>query len=518
MYYLFCIFRKLSLALIVKSFTSHTFQKVLSGLFGLLMCTFQLNSQSIIQKQIRKFNSTEGLSHNIVNDILQDEMGFIWIATEDGLNCYDGYEFSIYRFDPDDLTSISGNYIKCIFYDSQQNLWVSSRYGLNLYKPAKDQFRRFTLDNGEELDITDIAEAGDGNLWVSNYVGGLLHFNPETESFRAYNMQTQPLTSNFVMAIHEDRRGLIWVGTGDNGIQVFGHKNQKLIPQLKLTTKLEKFNTRRVEVIFEDSYNNIWIGSREGLIMYHSTLDELFLIQKSGGEFGIGDDIILDIDQDHEGNLLIGTQEGGLEILSPDQLKANDPSTFKFSRIRPGADDNKLSYRSIQAIFEDREKNLWFGTYGNGVNLVPAVQAKFNLITRHQEQMSAINYNKVWGICEDSQGVLWVGADGDGINKYDPAGNLIRQYLPGDGPSSLSDDAILSALYDSNGDLWFGTYAGGLNLYDRTSDGFVHFLAKPGLEGALQSNDIRCIHESSDGVLWLGTTFPVESLASTLTK
>ncbi len=499
------IFRDSSFGLYVIFSTSHIFQKAILLFFGLTISTSQVLSQDIVQKQIRKFNSNEGLSHNIVNDILQDEMGYIWIATEDGLNGYDGYEFSIYRFNPDDSTSISGNYIKCIFYDSQHNLWISSRYGLNLYIPAKDHFRRFTLEGGEELDITDIAESGDGNLWVSNYVGGFLHFNPETESFRAYNTQTQALTSNFVMAIHEDHRGLIWVGTGDNGIQVFSHENQNLIPHVEMTSKLGKFNIRRVEDIFEDSYHNIWIGSREGLIMYHHTLNEFFLIRQSGDEFGIGDDIILNIYQDHEGNLLIGTQEGGLDILSPDQLKANDPTTFRFSKIRPGPDDNNLSYRSIQTIFEDREKNLWLGTYGNGINLVPAIQPKFSLITQHQEQMSANNYNKVWGICEDSQGFLWVGTDGGGITKYDPNGDLIRLYLPGDSPSDLSDDAILCALNDSNGNLWFGTYAGGLNLYDRAKDGFIHFKANPGLEGELEANDIRCIHESTDGVMWLGT-------------
>ena len=484
---------------------SHTSQRVLLFLFALCICTFQLHSQNIIQKQIRKFNSSEGLSHNIVNDMLQDEMGYIWIATEDGLNWYDGYEFSIYRFDPNDSTSISGNYIKCIFYDSQNNLWISSRYGLNLYNPEKDHFRRFTLEGDQELDITDIAESVDGNLWVSNYVGGFLHFNPKTGSFRIYNTENQAMTSNFVMAIHEDQRGLIWVGTGDMGIQVFSHENQRLIPHVDMTKKLEKFNTHRIEVIFEDSNHNIWIGSREGLIMYHHTLDEFFLIRRSGDEFGISDDIILDIYQDHEGKLLIGTQEGGLEILSPDQLKANDPSTFRFSKIQPGPDDNNLSYRSIQAIFEDREKNLWLGTYGNGINLVPAIQPKFNLITQHQKQLGDINYNKVWGICEDSQGFLWIGTDGWGINKYDSNGELIRQYLPGENPSDLSDDAILCALNDSHGNLWFGTYAGGLNLYDRAKDGFIHFRAKPGVEGELQSNDIRCIHESTDGVLWLGT-------------
>ena len=215
--------------MLVRFISSNTFLRIIFFLLVLALCPFQLESQSIIQKQIRKINSNNGLSHNIVNDILQDELGYIWIASEDGLSRYDGYEFSIYRFDPDDSTSISGNYIRCIFYDGEQNLWISSRYGLNLYDPLKDQFRRFTLEGNRELDITDIAAAGDGNLWVSNYVGGFLHFNRETGLFTSYNTATQPLASNLVMAIHEDRQGLIWVGTGDRGIQVFDHEKQTLV-------------------------------------------------------------------------------------------------------------------------------------------------------------------------------------------------------------------------------------------------------------------------------------------------
>jgi ligand-binding sensor domain-containing protein len=90
-----------------------------------------VRSQPIEDRFIKKINSDDGLSHNIVNDIVQDGKGFIWIATHDGLNRFDGYELKVYRFNPADSTSISGNYIKSLFVDQNGNLWISTRYGLN---------------------------------------------------------------------------------------------------------------------------------------------------------------------------------------------------------------------------------------------------------------------------------------------------------------------------------------------------------------------------------------------------
>lgn len=472
----------------------------------LTMVCFAANvkSQPDLNRYIKKINSDDGLSHNIVNDIVQDGKGFMWIATHDGLNRFDGYEFKVYRFNPGDSTSILGNYIKSLFVDQNDNLWISTRYGLNLYNAKQDNFSGFTLDQNEDLDITKIVASNDGGLWISNYTGGFLYFDPESKSFIKYNIENQALPTNFIMSIHEDMDDILWVGTGDYGVLVFKHANNRLDVFGELTDKLNAIDIKQIEEIFEDINGNIWIASRQGLLFYHRSLNEFFHIQKTNEPFGLSGNIILDIRQDYQGNLLIGTQEGGLNILSQDQLKANHPRTFIFSKILPGSERHNLSYRSIQSIYEDKDQNIWLGTFGNGINLIPRVQPKFKLLKHDVQNSNAIKFDRIWGICEDKDGLLWIGTDGMGLNRCNLITGENKHYHSGNKYGDLSDNAILCALCDSKGRLWFGTYAGGLNLYNRKTDSFIHLKVEDD-KGGLTVNDIRCIFESENGEIWLGT-------------
>lgn len=460
--------------------------------------------QERTDQYIRKINSSDGLSHNIVFDIIQDNLGFIWVATQDGLNRYDGHEFNTFRFNPENPESISGNYIKSLFVDEKNRIWASSRYGLNLYHPLNERFSRISLPDNRELDITQISRASDGGLWLSNYAGGFHLYHPERNEFTDYNSLNTPLVSSFVLTIIEDSYKNVWIGTENYGAQVFTNNNGKLTPLEELNEKLQKIDVSKIEVLFEDVNSNIWIGSKEGIVFYNRSINEFYHIQKNNKPYGLSDDIILDINQDNQGNILIGTQEGGLDILSQNQLKANNPTGFKFERILAGSEDHNLSYRSVQTIFEDRDKNLWLGTFGNGINVIPFNQPKFKLIKHNPENPSSINFDKVWGICEDNDGNLWIGTDGMGLNKFNFSTRKASQYVNNAKKTSLSDNAILCALNDSKGRLWFGTYSGGLNLFNPENESFIHYTSE-NTDNQIPVNDIRCLYESKDGKIWLGT-------------
>jgi signal transduction histidine kinase/ligand-binding sensor domain-containing protein/DNA-binding response OmpR family regulator len=463
-----------------------------------------LRAQSELRRYIKKINSEHGLSHNIVNDIVQDGKGFIWIATDDGLNLFDGYEFKTYRFDPADSTSILGNYIKSLFVDEKENLWISTRYGLNRYDPQRDIFLSFAPDWDGELDVTDICASKDGGLWVSNYTGGILYFNPGDGSFIDYNSGDPSFPANLTLAVHEDHEAYLWVGTGDDGLHVYRNNEGKLEACKEFADKLNNLRINQVETIFEDTYGHIWIASRQGILFYHRTLHEFFHLQKSHGPEGLSGNIILDINQDYMGNILIGTQEGGLNVLSQDQLKANHPRAFRFLKILPGPEDFHLSYRSVQTIYEDKDRNLWLGTFGNGINLIPRIPPRFSLLKHNDLNPNSLNFDKVWGLCEDKEGNLWIGTDGMGLNKYNLNTGEVTHYRAGGDPGDISDDAILSALCDIKGRLWFGTYAGGLNLYQKETDSFTHIPLKDEA-GGVKVNDIRAVYESEGGEIWVGS-------------
>lgn len=462
-----------------------------------------VDAQILGNKYIRKINSLQGLSHNIINDIEQDDNGFIWIATQDGLNRFDGYQFKVYRFDPKDSTSISDNYIKSIYHDKNNHLWISTHYGLNLYNPVHDNFIRYQQSKVDELDITKIAGSRSGGLWISNYLGGIFHFDVKNRSFASFSPERLPQTA--IMTILEDREGMLWVGTGGQGIRVYNQKEGLNKPHLSLNSKIQKIDNGFIEVIFEDNNSNIWIGTREGLILYQRKQNEFIYISGTYNPHGLSGNIILDIQQDKEGNILIGTQEGGLNIISQDQLNTSNPLSFNFQRVTYGNEDYNLSYRSVQSIFQDKDKNIWIGTYGNGLNLIPFEQPKFNLIKHSIDRPNALNLDKVWGICEDNDGFLWIGTDGMGINRIDLDKGKVTYYMSASKKGSLSDDAVLSALCDTKGRLWFGTYAGGLNLYIKVTNSFKHINLNTGKQGNQDVKDIRCLFEDKLGSIWIGT-------------
>jgi len=471
------------------------------------ICLVVAGNQCIAQiqenKYIIKINSAQGLSHNVVNDVKQDDEGFIWVATQDGLNRYDGYKFKVFRFDPEDSTSISDNYIKSIYYGHNKSLWISTRYGLNLYNAADDNFHRFRFGTGGELDITKITGSRDGGLWICNYLGGVYYFNTSENTFRQIIPNEQSLEP--AMTVLEDNQGFLWVGTGGQGVHVYSLNDLNAQPYIALDEKLKKLNLKFIETIFNDNSGNIWIGSRDGLVLYQRRSDEFFQFHKTTEPLSLGGNIILDITQDYNDNLLIGTQEGGLSILTRDQLKENKPLAFKFQKILEGNEDYNLSYRSVQSVFEDRDRNIWLGTYGNGLNLIPFQQPKFSLIIHNTDKPGTLNLDKVWGICEDTDGNLWIGTDGMGINKIDHDNGKVSYFLSGSQNASLSDDAVLCALCDTKGRLWFGTYAGGLNLLKKGSNSFLHVNLDAKNETNQITKDIRCIFEEENGTIWIGT-------------
>jgi ligand-binding sensor domain-containing protein/signal transduction histidine kinase/DNA-binding response OmpR family regulator len=465
------------------------------------------NAQLRNQNLIKKWGVKDGLSQGVVNSVIQDEQSIMWLATEDGLNRFDGYSFKIFRYNPDDQTSIPDNFIQHLFKDTKGKLWVSSRKGLLEFNPYQEVFTLHRYRDGNNPmvgnDVSHITEGGHENLWIAWYGSGFASFNKENNSLTPYTPKNLPgLTGEKIVTLHEDQFGLLWVGSQDGGIDVFHVNNGKITRRAEGLSEMAERLPSNVHCLVEDKSGNMWIGTSSGLILYKRQENRFFTFENR--EYAIAGLNIFSLLSDSDDNLWIGTQGAGLFQLDLRQFNTRPLSDFIFLRIK-NLNDVDISKRTIQSIYEDKDKNLWIGTFGDGVYFISSAKQNFTKIQKPVYNNIALSYIPYYGMCYDDQGALWLGTDGSGIFKSDIHGNTLRHYTSESTQGSLKDNAILSALHDHKGNLWFGSYAQGIFKYVKAADNFVNYRHNDVPTVNRGAYDVRVLFEDSKRNIWVGT-------------
>jgi signal transduction histidine kinase/ligand-binding sensor domain-containing protein/class 3 adenylate cyclase len=456
-----------------------------------------------------------GLSQNSIRCILQDKKGFLWFGTEGGgLNKYDGYEFILYKPEPDNSLSISHNVILELYEDRSGNIWIGTDGGgLNRFNREKETFTRYQNDPDDPGSLSHnivsaIYEDRSGNLWVGTR-GGLNRFEPESETFVRYqNNPAEPfsLSHDSVSYIYEDKAGVLWIGTTGGGLcrgdraaargQEIRDNNPIFIPYTYDPRDPYSLSHNWVSAIFEDSSGNLWIGTEGGGLNRMDRKNSRFTAYRNirYDPNSLSHDEISAIHEDKSGTLWIGTAGGGLNRF--------DPENKKFIRYQHDpSDPNSLSHNVIWSLCEDRSGILWIGTYTGGVNKLDRKSEKFIHYRNDPGNPDSLSHNVVWVIYEDRQGELWIGTD-SGLNRFDRKTQKFFQYRhDADKPYSLSDNEVWSVCEDHKGNLWIGT-ENGLNRMEREYGMFFHY---PKSDSGLTSHRIRVIYEDSRRVLWVGT-------------
>jgi signal transduction histidine kinase/ligand-binding sensor domain-containing protein/DNA-binding response OmpR family regulator len=472
------------------------------GLVALLQCiagfTYARENGRVLQ-----YSLSQGLSFGIVNSMVQDNDGLMWFATGDGLNRFDGTTFKVFKNNPDDPQSISGNYVKTVFRDREGTIWTTSRSGLNEFVSKKEIFKRHTPQprrNVPGADVSDISQAADGNLWISLNGAGFALFNKKAARFTYYNQRTlNGLSNNSILNAFEDSQGLLWLGTPESGVEVFEiDRNRKL---KKANINPQNIPSARINGVFEDHLHNIWIASAKGLILYKRAEAKFYSMHLPAN---LRSDIYLSLHENDRGELLVGLQDGGLYSLDLDQLENRKPGDFDFVKVNDSQNQG-ITQRSVQAIYMDRDKNVWLGTYGEGVYLISSIPEKFKNFETKIQDSRAESYLRFYGMCVDKDGFLWLGTDGDGIYKAKSNGEVVKHYGRSEKSGGLKDGAVIAAHRGRDGYLWFGTYSKGLFQFDPKAETFRQYANVPGDVESLGKNDVRVIYEDKRGNIWVGT-------------
>ena len=481
---------------------------IASTLFLSLLSILQLTAQS---HSVKKLGIEQGLSNNYVVSITQDKQGFLWFATEEGLNKFDGTRFiTYYKNDlPHNNQGITGNELNRVYADSKRPIiWIATqRDGLNAYNYDEQTFTAYqhNPENPHSLitnDVTDISPStqNDDGLWVSTYYRGIEYLNINNGQFTHYNRSTVPsLPSNQTWTVLDGGDNNLYIGHVGSGFSIFSLKDKSVKNFQNETGNPTSLPGNDVFCIIKDANGNIWLGTNNGLALYNAANDNFITFRNNKNDkYATLCSRILSIRQLKDNRLWIASELNGIAILNLKQGMFLSPEELSIEYIQEGDDSRSLSNASARCIFQDSFDNIWIGTWGGGINFISSKPPLFTTLSYSPipNNENSLNNKVVSSLCTDRQGRVWIGTDGGGINVFEGDKRIaIYKKETGEIPSNF----ILTSLQDSKGNLWFGSFQGGISYYDNRNKRFRSI----SLIG--QSNqDVRTIYEDTQHNIWVG--------------
>jgi len=499
--------------------------------------------------QIENISTRQGLSNNNTWSLLQDSRGFIWIATNYGLNRYDGYNFKVYNYDPTDSNSIYPGWNFSLLEDKNGLIWFStSSHGFYSFDPHTEKFTRYYHKPEDPNSLAGEIHGGNitidssGQLWICTSAG-LNSFDPVKKKFELFKHKTgdqSSLSSDYISWVCADDENNIWTITSGNTLDVFSISGKKVTARFAIGSEGMPGNKNKPALysVFKGRNGNIWIGSEEnGLYGYNvKTKTWKHFFNEPGNMSSLKNNGFNSCYEDEAGNLLIGLVNYGLyyyEIAS---------GKFYFSdQIKTG----------VNSIIKNRDGKIWMATSNEGIYTLDPANKQIGIIKRYQEKNNSLksnmissfypfqkkefliygengvylfntasktlqpfkiidngqdifNNNITWKITKDNKNNFWF-CTLNGLVKYDPRTKIHRYFRYNENDSnSLSASSAVGIVEDNKGKIWVTTFGGGLDLYDPLSKTFkAHKASNKG--NSVSTNYLQEMLKASTGIIYIGS-------------
>ena len=420
------------------------------------------------------YSIDQGMFESNIITLIQDKTGYLWFGTWDGIEKYDGYNFTTYKQEPDNPNSINSPFVNTIYEDKERNLWIGTPRGLEKFNKTTGVFKHYKPNppNKEtewNNNVISICEDKFGILWVGT-VDGLYNFDEKSEKFiciRNNDKNPESIGSNNINAILEDKAGSLWIGNS-KGLDKFDIKTGTFIHYWYDPNNKNEWTNYWVNTLFEDKSGIIWLGTRKGVVAFDQNARTFTPYIKEG------QNSISSICEDEFGHLWIGSWDSGLYSF--------DKKTKKLTNyLHNDKNSGSLSSNIVTSICYDRSGTIWITTLGEGVNKINRVKQPFKKYL----------FNNIYNIVKGNNDMLWIGTS-TGWKKFNPKTELIIPY-------SFGKDFLEEE--DESGDLWLGKDSGG--IYKRDTKGHItNYYDSSGREF---NKMVNCLYKTPDGIRWIGT-------------
>lgn len=435
----------------------------------------------------------QGLSNNSISGIVQDNQGFLWFGTQDGLNRYDGVTFTIYKNDPQNAGSPASNLISTIYKDNKGQIWVGFyEHGVNKFDAKTNSFVQF-----KQLDILDpekkmlnancFYQDRQSKMWIGTKYN-LINFDEATGKVKIY---TLPATEVFfINSIVEDNEGNLWVRTGSR-LYIFDRQTGQFTPILSYGG-LYSFTFITLGDLLLHPSGMLYVSTFDGIYVIDTKTKKVVRTYLTDLEKGARNDFPTKLLLTDNNTLWVGLTETGLRRID---LNTGEIEQYQHDVQNP----NSLISNNVTALFKDSSGVLWIGDFIYGLSKYSPTANKFKRYRHNPFKQDSLSNNYIRGIYEDRQGYIWIGTQFGGLNRFDPKTFRFAHYQHDpEKADSLPNDNIWATYEDHVQQFWVGSFNGGLFMMDREKGSFTLFTGIP------SDTNILTIYESKDGYLWVG--------------
>lgn len=461
----------------------------------------------------QKFNfkhlsTSDGLSGNEVRAVLEDSRGFMWFATSDGLNRWDGYKFEVFKNYNNDQNSLSTNSLLCLAEDADKNIWIGTNHGgLVRYNPINEQFSRYTLTENDPTSLPGLVVRcihvdANNSVWVGTH-SGFAKYDRQNDRFKQFAFPGVNKEDVYdIRAIFQPGRELSrtlrsdgLIIQSDQGFYQLNLETETIEALEFYAPQLDKALFRYNNPVCFDSRGFMWIGSTKGLIKLNLQTGESkqYSSDNSTGK-GINSNSYSVIFEDSKRNIWIGTENRGVNLYNAQKDAFTSYTSGSIKR-------SSIANNIVSNIYEDKNAHLWFATLEGGLSFFSYTNNPFSYFGHDPLDVNTIGNNKIGAFHEDKNGFIWIGTGDGGLDKFSPRSDSIQRH-------SLQTEFIAPGILDiePKDDQSFFITGLRMGLYDfNPKSGQFTRLSDPQKLNNRPIPHINDLCRDANGNLWMAT-------------